>query len=551
MGGPATAAQFFSPNDLVVDEAGNVYVADGNNRIRKVTTDGTITTIAGSDNVGFGGDGGPASAPVLNSPSNLALDAAGNIFFSDSGNYRIRKISQDGTISTIAGNGQFAYTPDGNPALGSSIWPFALAIDNSGNLLFAESGGVRKINGSGMLSTLVPGNPPAWVAGPAIAVDQSNNVLITDAINNLILMVSPDGVISTIAGNGSKGSIGGPADGPALNANVLFPHGVAVDKAGNIAFSDTFGVRILSAGTVQTIVPTTNPRTYINDGGPSSLSAAAPNAIRVDGTGRIYVVDGVVQGRNAGSSIRLLAPTNQTILIGSVRSAASEAIESVSPGEIVVIYGVGMGPAQLVQNVAQKGVYPKSVGGTQVFFDGIVAPILYASATQVAVVVPYELSATTTSMTIQYGGQTSLPYSLNVAPASPGIFSTNGTGAGQCAAVNADGSINDAAHPARLGDFISLYATGEGLDNPPQIDGKVTSELGPYPRTVLPVNVQVGGISATVTYAGAAPAQIAGLMQVVVQVPAGVQPGGYVPVQLFVGQNATIAGAAWIAVSNK
>lgn len=117
--------------------------------------------------------------------------------------------------------------------------------------------------------------------------------------------------------------------------------------------------------------------------------------------------------------------------------------------------------------------------------------------------------------------------------------------------MNADGSVDDAAHPAQRGDLISLYATGEGLDNPPQSDGKITSVLGPYPQPVLPVNVQVGGMSATVTYAGAAPGQIAGLMQIVVQVPAGVQPGGYVPVQLFVGQNATIAGAAWIAVSSK
>ena len=93
-GGPATAAQFFVPNDLALDEDGNVYVADtGNNRIRRIATDGTITTIAGSDTFGFGGDGGPASAAVLNSPSNVALDRAGNIFFTDSGNCRIRRIS--------------------------------------------------------------------------------------------------------------------------------------------------------------------------------------------------------------------------------------------------------------------------------------------------------------------------------------------------------------------------------------------------------------------------------------------------------------------------
>jgi uncharacterized protein (TIGR03437 family) len=340
-----------------------------------------------------------------------------------------------------------------------------------------------------------------------------------------------------------------------LNANVIDPIGVAVNDAGDIAIADGFGVRILSAGVIRTIISPTNPRTYGGDGGPASLSSVTPIAVRMDGAGRIYVVDHAFTSayptRTADASLRLLQPTNQAILIGSVRSAATEAIKSVSPGKIVVIYGVGMGPAQLVQAAPKSGVYPNSVGGTQVFFDGILASLIYSSATQVAVVVPYEVSAATTAMTIQYGGQISLPYSLSVAPVSPGIFSANGTGAGQCAALNADGSVNDAAHPARPGDLISLYVTGEGLDNPPQSDGNVTSVVGPYPKPVLPVNVEIGGTSATVTYAGAAPALIAGMMQVVVQVPAGVEPGGYVPVQLSMGQNATIAGAAWIAISNK
>jgi uncharacterized protein (TIGR03437 family) len=555
-GGPATAAQFFVPNDLALDGTGNIYIADtGNNRIRRIATDGTITTIAGGDSFGFGGDGGPASAAVLNAPINLALDSAGNMFFSDSGNYRIRKISTDGTIATVAGNGQFTYTPDGNTALGSSIWPAALAIDNSGNLLFAERGGVRKIDGRGVLSSLIQGDPNAYIAGPGLVVDQNNNVLFTDVLNSRILMISPDGTVSTLAGIGSTNSVGGPADGPALNANLIGVGGLALNIAGDIAFADGFGVRILAAGIVRTIILQTNPRTYTGDGGPAALASVTPIAVRIDSAGRIYVVDHAFNSRyptrTADASLRLLQPTNQAILIGSVRSAASEAIESVSPGKIVVIYGVGMGPAQLVQAAPQTGVYPNNVGGTKVFFDGVAAPLIYTSATQVAVVVPYEVSGVTTAMTIQYGGQTSLPYSLNVAPASPGIFSTNGTGAGQCAAVNADGSINDAAHPARPGDFISLYATGEGLDNPPQSDGKVTSKLAPYPQPILAVNVEVGGIPATVSYAGAAPGEIAGLMQIVVQIPAGVQPGGYVPVQLFAGQNATVAGAAWIAVAKK
>jgi uncharacterized protein (TIGR03437 family) len=536
-GGPATAAQFFVPNDLALDADGNVYVADtGNNRIRRIATDGTITTVAGTDTLGFGGDGGPASAAVINSPSNLALDSAGNIFFTDSGNCRIRKIRPNGTIITISGNGRCTYTPDGNAALGSSIGPGALAIDKSGNLFFAENGGVRKIDGQGVLSTLVEGIRDTWFSGPALTVDQNNNVLMTDVIHNRILMASPDGHVLTVDGSGGTGATG-----------------IAVDHAGNIVIADLSGLRILSGGTIRTIISQTNPRTYTNDG-PASLSSVTPIAVRMDNAGRIYVVDhGYTSSyppRTADASIRLLQPTNQAILIGSVRSAASQAVESVSPGKIVVVYGDGMGPVQLIQNVARNGVYPTKVGGTQVYFDEVAAPIIYSSAMQVAVVVPYGLSAPTTAMTIEYNGARSLPHILNVAPASPGIFSANGTGAGQAAAVNSDSTINDAAHPARSGELISLYATGEGLDNPPQSDGNVTSNFEPYPQPVLPINVEVGGMRAAVLYAGAAPGAIAGLMQVVIRIPAGVQPGGYVPVQLFVGQNPTVAGAAWIAVAS-
>jgi hypothetical protein len=268
-------------------------------------------------------------------------------------------------IITISGNGRCTYTPDGNPALGSGIWPGALAIDKSGNLFFAENGGVRKIDGQGVLSTLVEGIRDTWFSGPALTVDQNNNLLMTDIIHNRILMVSPDGQVSTVDGSGGTSATG-----------------IAVDHAGNIAIADLSGLRILSGGTIRRIVSQTNPRTYTNDG-PASLSSVTPIAVRMDNAGRIYIVDhGYTSSyptRTADASIRLLRPTNQTILIGSVRSAASQVVEPISPGKIVVIYGDGIGPVQLVQNVARDGLYPTKVGGTQVYFDEVAAPIIYSS----------------------------------------------------------------------------------------------------------------------------------------------------------------------------
>ncbi len=159
------------------------------------------------------------------------------------------------------------------------------------------------------------------------------------------------------------------------------------------------------------------------------------------------------------------------------------------------------------------------------------------------------MSGSTAQVVVSYQGALSSAVTVPVAAVAPALFSANGTGAGQTAAVNGDNSLNDAAHPAAPGGYISLYATGEGQTTPAGQDGKVAARALPVPAPQLPVSVTVGGQPATVLYAGAAPGEVAGLMQVVIQIPATVKPGGYVPVVLQVGTATTIAGAAWIAVS--
>lgn len=246
----------------------------------------------------------------------------------------------------------------------------------------------------------------------------------------------------------------------------------------------------------------------------------------------------------------MLQPTNQSVLIGAVVDAASQGVLPISPGKIVVIYGVGMGPAQLVSNQPTNGVFSTQTAGTTVLFNGIPGAVLYASSTQVAAIAPYAVSGASAQVTVSYQGQTSAGFPVSIAAASPSIFSANGTGAGQAAAVNADGSINGAAHPVAVGGYISLYVTGEGQTTPAGMDGKLAPLTQPFPQPLLPVQVTVGALPALVVYAGAAPGEVAGLMQVVVQIPAGVQTGGYIPVVLQVGSAASVTGAAWIAVSS-
>jgi uncharacterized protein (TIGR03437 family) len=148
---------------------------------------------------------------------------------------------------------------------------------------------------------------------------------------------------------------------------------------------------------------------------------------------------------------------------------------------------------------------------------------------------------------VSHDGQTSAPFTVAVAPSAPSLFTVNGTGAGQAAAINADGTINSASNPVQVGNYISLYATGEGQTTPPGVDGKLATP--PLPTPNLPVSVTVGGLPAIVQYKGGGPGEEAGLMQVNVQIPDGVQPGGYVPVVLTVGDASTTPGAVWIAVA--
>jgi uncharacterized protein (TIGR03437 family) len=221
--------------------------------------------------------------------------------------------------------------------------------------------------------------------------------------------------------------------------------------------------------------------------------------------------------------------------IAAVTNAASNLPGAISPGEIVALYGVGIGPAQLVTAApGSNGYYGTQLANTSVSFNGIPAPMIYTWATQVAAIVPYGITGTTAQVTVTYQGQTSAAASVSIAPSAPGVFSLDSTGQGQAAAINQDGiTVNGAASPAKIGDYISLYATGEGQTTPTGLDGKPAS--APYPKPNLPVTVTIGGQNAPVQYAGGAPGMVAGLMQVNVQIPAGIQTGNAVPVVLRVG----------------
>jgi NHL repeat-containing protein len=264
-GGPATSARLRQPWGLALDSASNVFIADIRSHvIRKVTPDGTISTVAGTGNAGYSGDSGPATAAALNEPVGIALDHAGYLYIADGANNRIRKVAPNGIISTVAGTGNAGYSGDGGPATSAQLnLPGDVALDQTGCLYIVDLGNrrVRVVTQSGTINT-VAGNGQGGFSGngvpatlaqldtPAgIAIDNKGNLYITDYGRGArIRQVTPGGIISTVAGTDHEGYAGD--GGPAISAWLDQPLRVAVDSAGNLYISDTNNDRIrkVSAG---------------------------------------------------------------------------------------------------------------------------------------------------------------------------------------------------------------------------------------------------------------------------------------------------------------
>jgi uncharacterized protein (TIGR03437 family) len=559
-GGPATAAGLDLPTGVAMDGAGNLFIADvGNYRVRRVSPDGAITTVAGNG-------------------VSVAVDAGGNLFIADIGNHRIRRVSPDGIITTVAGTGTQGFSGDGGPATSAELnFPNAVAVDRERNLFIADGSNhrIRKVSPDGIITTVagtgMPGSSgdggPATSAGMSprsVAVDAAGNLFIADVNNDQIgtgydgttdtlsqthriRKVSPDGIITTAAGGGTAHWGDG---GLATSAEVRFPTGVAVDGAGNLFFA-TSGAdyeipgpervrKVSPSGIITTVAG--GGTAFPGNGGPAtSVTLSTPSGLAVDSVGNVYFAE------TYNNVVRILRPTNYSLLIGAVVDAASQRADPVSPGKIVGISGVGIGPSELVRSQPSDGRFSTELAGTAVSFNGIAAPILYTSVTQVAAVAPYALTGTTAQVTVTYQGETSNSFTVPLAPSAPSLFTSNQTGAGQAAAINAvDGTVNTPANPVKLGGFISLYATGEGQTTPAGVDGRLAGSTPAQP--VLPVRVTIEGIPAMVQYKGSAPGLVAGVVQLNVQIPSGVQPGGYVPVVLQVGDRSS-GPAVWIAVS--
>jgi uncharacterized protein (TIGR03437 family) len=427
------------------------------------------------------------------------------VYIADSGNNRVRKVS-NGVITSVAGNGMAGFSGDNGPAISAQLFdPVSVAVDSAGNLYIADRG------------------------------------------NRRIRKVS-NGVITTVAGNGSCCS---DKDGPAVSAEFGDIRGIAVDSAGNLYIADSTNnsIRELSKGMIRRIAGN-GTAGFSGDNGPAtSAQLNNPRGIAVDSDGNVYIAD------MNNNRIRVLTPaasgaTANSPAISAVTNAASNLSGPIAAGEIVVLHGAALGPAKLTSaSLGSNGLYDSVLAGTRVQFDGIGAPMLYTSATQVAAIVPYEVTGTGAQVTVTYSGQTSEPAAVALASSVPGLFTMDSTGEGQAAALNESGSLNNSSTPASIGSVILLFATGEGQTSPVGVDGKPA--VPPLPTPILPTAVSIGGVPVSdLQHVGGAPGAVAGLLQINAVIPAGVTPGSAVPVVIRIGDAASQSGVT-LAISAK
>ncbi|HTQ53939.1 MAG TPA: hypothetical protein VMI94_05720 [Bryobacteraceae bacterium] len=261
---------------------------------------------------------------------------------------------------------------------------------------------------------------------------------------------------------------------------------------------------------------------------PQALTPAAQMAVDLSGYGAAFL---------------RLANDRPALPAAGVVNAASYASGAVAPGEVISLFGVGIGPpAPAYLTLTNPRLVANGLAGVHVLFDGVPAPLLYASAGQINAVVPYAVAGkTSTQVQVEYLGVLTPPISLPVAAAAPGIFTMNLSGSGPGAILNAsDLSVNSAANPVARGGALALFTTGVGQTSPAGVDGLVPG--APSYQAAADVTVTIDGINCPVSYSGAAPGLVAGVAQINAQVPQNVRPGSDVPLQVVVGTAASQAG---------
>jgi uncharacterized protein (TIGR03437 family) len=548
-GGPATSAALGIPtNDVTVDGNGNFYIVAGN-LIRKVTPDGKIATVAGGGS--SVGEYVQATQAAL-SPLAIVADGAGDLFIADTayGNSRIRMVDTMGIITTIAGGAPCCALGDGGPATNGYIGvPYGLARDSSGSLYIAQAdiqnNVIRKISG-GFITTIAGGGKATGDGGLAttialahpvgVAVDSSGNVYIAEANANKIREVTSSGIITTIAGNGSTANSGD--GGPAVQAGVDSPYHVAVDAAGDLFITQINDARVRMVsptGTITTIAGNGSNGSS-GDGGPGpNAKVDRPAGIALGNCTQIYVTE----NSDTIPTVRILNPTPAIFSGGIVPSGSSASM--IESGSWVSIYGTNLAGCTASWN----GNFPTSLGGTSVSLDSKPGYLWFVSPGQINVQPPDDsMTGPINVVVTTAGGTTSSTVTLAQYAPAFSLFSSKYPAAIVSNAAGYDnigptGAFSFPTRPVKAGEIVTLFGGGFGPTNPPVAAGQLFSGAAPCAMTP---QVTIGGMQATVVFAGLVEA---GLYQLNVIVPnAG---SGDQPLQASVG-GATTQGNLFITL---
>lgn len=609
-GGPATKASIYISSNhdgLAVDSAGNLYIADdGHHRIRKVDTHGVITTVAGNGKQNYTGDGVLATSTSLYRPSGVAVDRAGNLYIADTNNARIRKVDSNGIISTVAGNGGFGYAGDQGPATGATLFlPTDVALDAAGNIYIADQNAdvIRRVDiVTGIIST-VAGNgnaqglngdgdgglaTSAIIDGPySVAVDGAGNIYIAEYVAHRVRKVDPTGIITTSVGAVSTGSLGD--GGPPTSAQIV-PAGLAVDSAGNYYIADeghnrirkvTLGARVpgllasvpslyfsATTGSNTPAQNTPDPQiitVYTTGSVPLGFSVAATsgnNWLNVTPSGGNTPVEITVSASsqpaagtyNGNIVLTPAAPDLSSVTIPvtylvtttpPVRPAISSVVNaagfqnSIAPNTFATITGTNLASiTDTWDKSIANGQLPAYLDGVTVTFDGKPGYVSYVSSTQINVLVPNITSTTLASVVVSNSGAKVLNiFNTPAAKYSPAVFpwpnnQAVATHQNFTYAVKGGTFSTLPTVAAKPGEVIVLWVTGLGAANPPYLPGYVTPSDQTYSTSAAPT-VTINNIPATVYGAALAPG-FAGLYQIAIQVPPSLGNGDW-PVVANIG----------------
>lgn len=523
-GGAATSAELFLPGRVVVDSSGHIYIADGGNHRVRMISNGSISTVAGNGTAGFKGDGAAATSAELKDPTGIALDSSGNLYIADSGNHVVRKVS-GGNISTIAGTNTLGYTGDGGTAVTAELNdPVAVAVDSSGDVFIADAGNnvIRKVVGGNIYTVVGGASTPLQLSQPdGLAIDKSGRLFIADTGNRRIIKFE-NGVLFVIAGNGTVGDTGD--GGPALDAGLGDPMGLAVDSAGTLYIADTFDsvVRKISPDGIITTIAGDGSDAYFGDGGLATKAGIYfPHDVAVDASGNVYIAD------TENNVVRILKPGPPAISANGVVNAASFK-SPVSPGALATVFGTSFAS----QNIGSFSLpLPASLGGVTVNVNGKAAPVLYVTPNQINFQVPFETAIGTATVTVTIDGRTSNSVSVPVLTAAPELFTSSGraivqnsdtslnspgnpaktgsivtaylTGSGPVSPAVADGAAAPKSHPAMI--VSSVSATIGSASAEVQFAGLAPGFVGLVQlNIVVPSSLTAGAYPLTVTIAGEA-----------------------------------------------